>query len=58
MSGGGNPLPVKEATLVLSLPERGIEPLARKAVLGADAIGTLATCRLRIPAAGTCASRH
>jgi copper transport protein len=36
MSGDGNPLPVKEATLLLSLPERGIEPLARKAVLGAD----------------------
>jgi copper transport protein len=36
MSGDGNLLQVKEATLVLSLPERGIEPLARKASLGAD----------------------
>jgi copper transport protein len=36
MSGDGNPLRVKEATLVLSLPERGIAPLERKASLGAD----------------------
>jgi copper transport protein len=36
MSGEGNLLPVKEATLVLTLPERAIEPLARKATLGAD----------------------
>jgi copper transport protein len=36
MSGEGNLLPVKQATLVLTLPERGIEPLARKATLGAD----------------------
>jgi copper transport protein len=36
MSGDGNLLRVKEATLILSLPERGIEPLERKAVLGAD----------------------
>jgi copper transport protein len=36
MSGDGNLLQVKEATLVLSLPERGIEPLQRKASLGAD----------------------
>jgi copper transport protein len=36
MSGDGNRLPVKEATLTLSLPERGIEPLARKATLGGD----------------------
>jgi copper transport protein len=36
MSGEGNLLQVKEATLVLSLPERGIEPLPRKASLGAD----------------------
>ena len=36
MSGDGNLLPVKEATLVLSLPERGIEPLQRKASRGAD----------------------
>ena len=36
MNGEGSPLPAKEATLTLSLPERGIEPLERKAVLGAD----------------------
>jgi copper transport protein len=36
MSGDGNGLPAKEATLTLSLPERGIEPLELKAVLGAD----------------------
>ena len=36
MSGEGNLLPVKEATLILSLPERGIEPLERAATLGAD----------------------
>lgn len=29
-------LPAKEATLILSLPERGIEPLERRAVLGPD----------------------
>ena len=36
MSGDGNPLQVKEATLVLSLPGHGIEPQQRKASLGAD----------------------
>jgi copper transport protein len=36
MSGDGNLLRVNEATLVLSLPGRGIEPLHRKAKLGAD----------------------
>jgi copper transport protein len=36
MSGDGNLLPAKEATLTLSLPERGIGPVERKAVLGAD----------------------
>ncbi len=36
MSGDGNRLQVKEATLVLSLPGGGVEPLERKAVLGAD----------------------
>ena len=36
MSGDGDLLPVKEATLILSLPERGIKPLERKAILGAD----------------------
>ncbi len=36
MSGDGGQLRVKEATLRLSLPGRGIEPLERKATLGAD----------------------
>ena len=36
MSGDGNLLQAKEATLVLSLPERGIEPIERKASSGAD----------------------
>jgi len=36
MSGDGNALPVKEASLFLSLPAQGIEPLERKASLGAD----------------------
>ena len=36
MSGDGNLLQVKEATLVLSQPGRGIEPLQRKASRGAD----------------------
>jgi copper transport protein len=36
MHGDGSPLPAKEALLILSLPERGIEPLERKAALGAD----------------------
>jgi copper transport protein len=36
MNGDASPLAAKEATLVLSLPERGIEPLERAATLGAD----------------------
>ena len=36
MSGDGNRLQAKEATLVLSLPGGGVEPLERKAELGAD----------------------
>jgi copper transport protein len=36
MHGDGSPLMAKEAALFLSLPERGIEPLERKATLGAD----------------------
>jgi copper transport protein len=34
MSGDGNPLPVKQATLVLSLP--GHDPIEREAAPGAD----------------------
>jgi copper transport protein len=36
MNGDASPLAAKEAALVLSLPERGIEPLERAATLGAD----------------------
>ncbi|WP_291868159.1 copper resistance protein CopC [Bradyrhizobium sp.] len=36
MDGEGRPLPAREAILTLSLPERGIEPFERKAVLGVD----------------------
>jgi copper transport protein len=36
MNGDASPLSAKEATLTLSLPELGIEPLERKATLGAD----------------------
>ena len=36
MDGDASPLVAKEATLILSLPERGIEPLQRPATLGAD----------------------
>jgi copper transport protein len=36
MDGEGSPLKARQATLILSLPERGIEPLERAAALGAD----------------------
>lgn len=36
MNGEGSPLPAREASLTLSLPERGIEPFERKALVGAD----------------------
>jgi len=36
MEGDASPLTAKEATLILSLPERGIEPLQRAATLTAD----------------------
>lgn len=36
MTGDAAPLTAKEATLTLSLPERGIEPMERRATLGAD----------------------
>jgi copper transport protein len=36
MNGDASPLAAKETTLVLSLPERGIEPLERAASFGAD----------------------
>ena len=36
MTGEATPLQAKEATLTLSLPERGIEPMERDAKLGPD----------------------
>ena len=36
MNGDGSALSAKEATLILSLPERGIEPIERQAALGPD----------------------
>jgi copper transport protein len=36
MTGDAALLPAKEATLILSLPERGIEPMERRASLGPD----------------------
>jgi copper transport protein len=36
MNGDASPLAAKEATLILSLPERGIEPMERTATLGSD----------------------
>jgi copper transport protein len=36
MNGDASPLAAKEATLTLSLPERGIEPMERPATLGPD----------------------
>ena len=36
MDGDSSPLAAKEATLILSLPERGVEPMERKAILGPD----------------------
>ncbi|WP_027550656.1 CopD family protein [Bradyrhizobium sp. Cp5.3] len=36
MTGEATPLKAKEATLTLSLPERGIEPMEREAKLGPD----------------------
>ncbi len=50
MSGEGDLLPAKEATLVLSLPGGGIEPLERKATLGADGYWHVAD--VPIPRAG------
>lgn len=50
MSGDMSPLEAKEVTLVLSLPERGIEPIERKAIRGAD--GDWSVRGVPIPFAG------
>jgi copper transport protein len=49
MNGDASPLDAKEATLFLSLPERGIEALERKAVLGADGYWHIADVPLPYP---------
>jgi copper transport protein len=50
MSGDGTLLQVREATMVLSLPGRGIAPIRRKAALGAD--GYWHVAGVAIPQAG------
>ena len=50
MTGEGTPLAAKEATLTLSLPERGIEPMERKAALGPD--GYWHVRKVELPFAG------
>jgi copper transport protein len=49
MAGDASPLQAKEVSLFLSLPEKGIEPIERKAERGADGIWTI---RVPIPFAG------
>jgi copper transport protein len=49
MNEDGSPLAAKEATLAVSLPERGIEPLERKATLGADGYWRLRDVPLPYP---------
>jgi copper transport protein len=49
MHGDGSRLEAKEAVLILSLPERGIEPLERKAVPGADGYWHVADVPLLYP---------
>jgi copper transport protein len=41
MAGDASPLQAKEVSLFLSLPEKGIEPMERKALRGADGIWTI-----------------
>jgi copper transport protein len=50
MTGEATPLQAKEATLTLSLPERGIEPMERDAELGPD--GYWHVRRVELPFAG------
>ena len=50
MSGEGNPLPVKAATMVLSLPGSALEVLERKATPGAD--GYWHVAEVPVPRAG------
>lgn len=50
MTGEGTPLEAKEVTLTLSLPERGIEPMERKALLEPD--GYWHARKVELPFAG------
>jgi copper transport protein len=49
MAGDASLLPAKEATLTLSLPERGIEPIERSATLGPDGYWHLRGVPLPLP---------
>src|SRR3974390_3340038 len=49
MSGDGSRLKAKQATLYLSLPERGIEAKALKAALGADGYWHVADVPIAYP---------
>jgi copper transport protein len=49
MAGDASPLPAKEATLTLSLPERGVEPVERSATLGSDGYWHLRAVPLPLP---------
>ena len=49
MAGDASLLPVKEATLTLSLPERGIEPMERSATRGPDGYWHLRGVPLPLP---------
>ena len=49
MKGDATPLPAKEVTLTLSLPERGIEPMERAPTLGRTATGICAGVPLPFP---------
>jgi copper transport protein len=49
MAGDASLLPVKEATLTLSLPERGIEPIERSATRGPDGYWHLRGVPLPLP---------
>jgi copper transport protein len=49
MNGDASPLEAKEVTLTLSLPERGIEGLERKAMLGPDTYWHVRNVALPLP---------
>jgi copper transport protein len=49
MTGDAALLPAREATLILSLPERGIEPMERRATLGPDSYWHVRGVMLPLP---------